>query len=150
MRELTSQEAEHLMNNIDELDEIGYQLFDIIAQKSSTQMLYNRLVENHITSNELYKELQDIFKEDIDLHDENYTMNVYDYLLFTCPKENILTLKFDDEPIKRVEDQLLKFVFGDKIIPESERNELIEYLKDIIMGYRHMKLVMELKNAKES
>ncbi len=142
---------ENIKNNIDVLDELGYELFGSIASRSSNIMLYDRTKESLdcITKESLYNEIQSIYTNDYEEYNE---MCVFDQMLFDTSVDDILNYMPSTEPIYQIELKIIDLICegtGEYPQNKKEHDNLIEVMKTIIMAYRHEKLIKEAKENYE-
>lgn len=138
---------ENIKNNIDSLDELGYELFGLIASRNSNIMLYERTKEsfNCDSKESLYNEIQSIYANDYDEYDD---MCIFDQMLYRTSVDDILNYMPSTEPIYQTELKIVNLICvgtGEYPSNEEEHDILIDVMKSIIMAYRHDKLIKEAK-----
>lgn len=171
-KSITKEHVENIKQNIELLDELGYKLFSIIGYKGSNEILINRIKKDLLDNNTFFdkngeivsdinqihniknielfaskmvQEVKYIFEED-DIND----LEPYSKELCLCTADNIVGYEFTNDSIFQAEIEIIKVVQGETFIPYTQENydknvhdSLIEIMKEIILDYRHRKLIRE-------
>lgn len=135
-----------IKNNIEELDSLGYELFGVIAELSSFNMFLERIKEE-VCENDaeaLYSYIQNMINDDYFEYGEEINCP-FTKMLYECPKDEILDFMPNTNPIIEAEDKIIKLIVGETKLDNYTREVLIDFLKEVILAYRHKKLIQECK-----